>query len=71
MTTKNHFHPEKPAQPESDGAALLNAEIEFWKEIIETCPISQSSECVERMHQALALAEHKLARLETIASTRH
>jgi hypothetical protein len=71
MTTKTKYHPENPARPGSEGAALLNAEIEFWKEIIETCPVSQSWECVERMHQALALAEHKLAKLEAMSRTEH
>ena len=71
MTTKTKLLPETPAMPESDGMALLNAEIEFWKEIIETCPVSHSSDCVERMHQALALAEHKLAKLEAMPLTTH
>ena len=71
MTIKTKLLPEAPAMPESDGMALLSAEIEFWKDIINTCPVSHSSECVERMHQALALAEHKLAKLEAMPQTRH
>ena len=71
MTAKTHYHPEETVRLESDGVALLNAEIEFWRAIIETCPVSQSLESVERMHQALALAEHKLASLEATPRTRH
>lgn len=46
-----------------DCSRLLEAEIEFWKEVIATAPAKQSAESLERMHQALALAEAKLAQL--------
>lgn len=45
------------------GENLLRSEIEFWQEIIETCPVTQPPESIERMHQALALAESRLEKL--------
>ena len=41
--------------------ALLRSEIGFWRELIESCDDSQPPESIERMHQALALAESRLA----------
>jgi len=46
-----------------DCIALLQSEIEFWREVIATCPDTQSADSLERMHQALALAEARLARV--------
>ncbi|MBT8047347.1 MAG: hypothetical protein HKN57_04205 [Xanthomonadales bacterium] len=50
------------AQPE---VAMLRAEISFWQDLIEACPDSQSPDSIERMKQALALAEFRLAKLST------
>ena len=66
MTNRTNTGSEPQTSPDPDGgnvAVVLHAEIEFWRELIATCPDSQSSECVERMHQALALAESRLASL--------
>ena len=41
--------------------ALLRSEIGFWRELIDSCADSQPPESIERMHQALALAESRLA----------
>ena len=43
--------------------ALLRAEINFWKEMISACNPSHAREPLERMEQALALAEWRLASL--------
>ena len=42
--------------------ALLESEIGFWQELIESCGESDSPESIERMRYALALAETRLAR---------
>jgi hypothetical protein len=42
-------------------SALLRSEISFWRELIDSCPKSHCPESLERMRQALALAESKLA----------
>jgi hypothetical protein len=52
-----------------DCEALLQSEIEFWREVIATCPDTQSTASLERMHQALALAETRLARLSMASSS--
>lgn len=39
---------------------LLEAEIEFWREMIDSQP-TQATPALERMAQALALAQDKLA----------
>jgi hypothetical protein len=44
-------------------AALLRSEISFWKEMIAGCDSTHSLESRERMQQALALAESRLATL--------
>lgn len=50
--------------------ALLRSEIGFWRELIDSCGASQPTESVERMRQALALAESRLAGLfETYRQT--
>jgi hypothetical protein len=43
--------------------ALLRSEIGFWRELIDTCEGSQPTESLERMQQALALAESRLMTL--------
>ena len=40
--------------------AMLRSEIGFWRELIATCGETQSPESLERMEQALALAESRL-----------
>jgi hypothetical protein len=45
--------------------ALLRSEISFWKELIDTCDSAQSPDSLERMHQALALAELHLSTLSS------
>lgn len=53
-------HPATQAGKES----LLRSEIRFWRELIESPGAdSQPRESIERMHQALALAEYRLAKL--------
>ncbi len=42
--------------------ALLQSEIGFWRELIESCQQTGPPDSVERMRHALALAESKLAR---------
>jgi hypothetical protein len=46
-----------------DCEALLQSEIEFWQEVIANCPDTQPADSLERMQQALALAETRLARV--------
>jgi hypothetical protein len=43
--------------------ALLRSEIAFWSEMIESCDETQTADALERMHQAMALAELRLSRL--------
>lgn len=47
---------------ESPLDAGLKAEIEFWSFMINDCGAEVSKESMERMQQALALAEAKLIR---------
>jgi hypothetical protein len=49
--------------------ALLQSEIGFWRELIETCREDEPAETVERMQQALALAERRLAKLSEYRPT--
>jgi hypothetical protein len=42
---------------------LLRAEIGFWWELLNDCDDALPPESVERMRQALALAEHRLMQL--------
>jgi hypothetical protein len=50
--------------------ALLRSEIGFWRELIDSSDSSQPAEYIERMQQALALAESRLACLfETYRQT--
>lgn len=39
----------------------LTAEIEFWRELIDARATDAPRDTLERMQQALALAEHKLS----------
>jgi len=53
-------------EPESTALneSLLRSEIAFWRDLIDAQnPAGQSRETLERMHQALALAEYRLAGL--------
>ena len=43
--------------------ALLRSEIAFWSEMIESCDKTQTADALERMHQAMALAELRLSGL--------
>lgn len=42
---------------------LLRSEIAFWREMIEACEPGRSAESLERMKQALSLAEYRLMRV--------
>lgn len=46
-------------QSASTSEALLRAEIRFWRELLNECNPSVPADSVERMRQALALAEHR------------
>jgi hypothetical protein len=43
--------------------ALLRAEIGFWRELLQECEDSVPADSVERMRQALALAERRFMQL--------
>jgi hypothetical protein len=64
MTPNLFTNKEREIVPQTDEEALLYSEIEFWQEVIATCPVTQSSECIERMHQALVFAESRLEKLQ-------
>jgi hypothetical protein len=57
---QNYFQPTRGLN-----VTLLRSEISFWKELIDTCDSSQSPDSLERMHQALALAELHLSTLSS------
>ena len=38
---------------------LLRAEIGFWRELLNSCDRTVPADSIERMQQALALAEHR------------
>lgn len=42
---------------------LLRAEIGFWRELLNSCDGSVPADSIERMQQALALAEHRFLQL--------
>jgi hypothetical protein len=46
--------------PEDRGLELLRTEAAFWRELIGECDGESSPECIERMQQALALAERRI-----------
>ena len=41
----------------------LSFEIEFWRDLIQSHPPETQHDALERMHQALALAEKRLTKL--------
>lgn len=43
--------------------ALLRSEIAFWQEMIQSCDAGHPAESLERMNQALGLAEYRLLQL--------
>ena len=45
-----------------DAEILLRAEVAFWREIIGSCDADYPPASLERMQQALALAEYRLMR---------
>ena len=48
-------------QPASE--ALLKSEIAFWREMIQSCDAGYPADSLERMNQALGLAEYRLLQL--------
>ena len=50
---------------------LLITEIEFWREMIDLRHRTASPDSIERMQQALALAELKLRKLDSSIHWRH
>ena len=45
------------------GETQLRSEIAFWRELLATCDAGQPPESVDRMRQALSLAEYRLLSL--------
>jgi len=50
-------------RPAGVSEALLRAEIGFWRELLQECDQSMPPDSVERMRQALALAERRFLQL--------
>ena len=69
MSSPSNKYNQQQAASGLDYKALLQVEIRFWQELIATCGVTQAGESLERMHQALALAESKLAMLSGTAGT--
>jgi hypothetical protein len=46
--------------PGGGSEILLRSEVAFWRDLIEACGAEHSAASVERMQQALALAEYRL-----------
>jgi hypothetical protein len=63
MDTRSNSNEEQTALQGAQYEALLRSEVEFWQEVIANCPSTQPVESQERMRQALALAEMRLARV--------
>ncbi|MFC1719852.1 hypothetical protein ACFL00_01765 [Pseudomonadota bacterium] len=63
MNSSNNIEEENQPLADRDCGALLQSEIDFWREVIANCPDTQPADSLERMHQALALAETRLARV--------
>ena len=42
---------------------LLRTEVAFWRDLVESCGAESAPESIERMRQALALAERRLLQL--------
>ena len=62
MTPDPYCSPQTPVNRDDRiRKALLRSEISFWQELIDSCPKSHCPESLERMRQALALAESRLA----------
>lgn len=57
--TDNEAAAETPSLPAAN-EAMLRSEIGFWRELIDSCDESQPADSIERMQQALALAETRL-----------
>jgi len=53
----------EPRRREAQGEFLLRAEIGFWREMLEVADCTVPAESIERMQQALALAECRLLQL--------
>lgn len=47
--------------------SLIHAEIDFWREMIESTDRAHTDQALERMRMALMLAERKLLALDTKA----
>lgn len=45
------------------GEFLLRTEVAFWRDLVESCGDAVPPESIERMQQALALAESRLLQL--------
>ncbi len=67
MSSPSDKNTEQQATSGLNYEALLQVEIRFWQEMISTCPATQPGESLERMRQALALAESKLTMLNSTA----
>ena len=50
-------------QRADNSEALLRAEIGFWRELLQECNQSVPADSIERMRQALALAEQRFLQL--------
>ena len=62
MTPDPYCSPQTPVNRDDRiRTALLRSEISFWRELIDSCQESHCPESLERIRQALALAESKLA----------
>ena len=61
--TEDGQHSFQPTQGLNE--SLLRSEISFWKELIDTCDSLQPTDSLERMRQALALAELHLSTLSS------
>lgn len=62
-TTNNHDSESQSFIGCEENVALLGVEIRFWKEMIEYREAGTPDESVERMQQALCLAQSRLKRL--------
>ncbi len=51
----------KRDKTEDPGLELLRTEVAFWRELIGDCDEESSPESIERMQQALALAEKRMS----------
>lgn len=55
----------------ADGAeAMLRAEIGFWRDLLRNCDPTMPADSIERMQQALALAESRYLQLQGSAQAR-